>query len=136
MRLWITYESLAATNLADSMFPREAVDNASLIWHTIDTPLDAAADCRATSAPYCNHHVPFLGAYDAYLVVDGRANQQAHKLPPPPPRQTALSFSMESHVMRNRLRVSFWGVSLSAEGIVAIVAALLIIFAVLAVSRF
>jgi hypothetical protein len=42
---------------------------------------------------------------------------------------------MESFVMRNRLRVSFWGLHLNAEGIVAIVAALLIFIAVLAASR-
>jgi hypothetical protein len=42
---------------------------------------------------------------------------------------------MESFVMRNRLRVSFWGLHLTAEGIVAIVAAVLIIVVVLAASR-
>lgn len=43
---------------------------------------------------------------------------------------------MESLVMRNRLHVSFWGLNLTAEGIVAIGAALLIVVAVLAVYRF
>jgi hypothetical protein len=36
---------------------------------------------------------------------------------------------------RPRLQVKFWGISIHAEGIIAIVAALLIIFAVLAVYR-
>lgn len=38
--------------------------------------------------------------------------------------------------MRHKLQVSFWGFSISAEGIVAIGAALLIVFAGLAVYRF
>jgi hypothetical protein len=42
---------------------------------------------------------------------------------------------MESHVMRNRPQVTLWGIHLNAEGIVAIVAALLIALAVLVVSR-
>jgi hypothetical protein len=43
-----------------------------------------------------------------------------------PPK--ALSFfRMESHAMRNRLQVSFWGLHLAADGIVAIAAALLIV---------
>jgi hypothetical protein len=44
-------------------------------------------------------------------------------------------FEIESLVMRNRLRVSFWGLHLTADGIVAIAAALLIVIAVLAASR-
>ncbi len=46
-----------------------------------------------------------------------------------------MFFQMESHAMRNRLQVSFWGLHLTAEGIVAIAAALLIVVAVLAASR-
>jgi hypothetical protein len=42
---------------------------------------------------------------------------------------------MESFVMRNRLRVSFWGLRLTAEGVVAIIVALLIVIAVLVASR-
>jgi hypothetical protein len=42
---------------------------------------------------------------------------------------------MESHAMRNRLHVSFWGIHLTAEGIVAIAAAVLIVSAVLLASR-
>jgi hypothetical protein len=42
---------------------------------------------------------------------------------------------MESFAMRNRLRVSFWGLHLTAEGVVAIVVALLIVIAVLVASR-
>lgn len=42
---------------------------------------------------------------------------------------------MESRVMRNRLQVSFWGLHLTAGGVVAIAAALLIVIAVLAASR-
>jgi hypothetical protein len=45
-------------------------------------------------------------------------------------------FSMESHAMRNRLRVSFWGLHLTAEGIVGIAAAMLIVIVVVAASRF
>ncbi|MGY4500905.1 hypothetical protein ACVWYH_004836 [Bradyrhizobium sp. GM24.11] len=37
--------------------------------------------------------------------------------------------------MRNRLQVSFWGMHLAAEGVVAIVVALLIVIAVLVASR-
>jgi hypothetical protein len=37
--------------------------------------------------------------------------------------------------MRNRLQVSFWGLHLTAEGVIAI-AALLIVIAVLAAYRF
>ncbi|SDS40931.1 hypothetical protein SAMN05444158_1974 [Bradyrhizobium canariense] len=37
--------------------------------------------------------------------------------------------------MRNRLHVSFWGLHLTAEGIVTIVAALVIVIAVLVASR-
>jgi hypothetical protein len=45
---------------------------------------------------------------------------------------------MESHVMRNRLQVSFWGLHLNAEGVIAIAAALLIVlvFALLLTQRF
>jgi hypothetical protein len=35
---------------------------------------------------------------------------------------------MESHAMRNRLQFSFWGLHLIADGVFAIVAALLIVF--------
>jgi hypothetical protein len=42
---------------------------------------------------------------------------------------------MESRVMRNRLQVSFWGLRLTAEGIVAIAAALLIVFVMVAVAK-
>ncbi len=37
--------------------------------------------------------------------------------------------------MRNRLQVSFWGVHLTAEGIIAIAAALLIVIMLVAASR-
>lgn len=37
--------------------------------------------------------------------------------------------------MRNRLQVSVWGIHLTAEGVFAIVAALVIVVAVLAASR-
>jgi len=43
---------------------------------------------------------------------------------------------MESYVMRHRLQIRFWGISISADGIVAIGAVLLIIFAGLAAYRF
>ena len=52
-----------------------------------------------------------------------------------PPK--ALSFfQMESDAMRNRLQVSFWGLHLAAEGVIAIAATLLIVIAVLAAYRF
>lgn len=38
--------------------------------------------------------------------------------------------------MRHRLQVRFWGFSISADGIVAIGAALVVVLAVLAVYRF
>jgi hypothetical protein len=44
-------------------------------------------------------------------------------------------FSMESPAMRNRLQVSFWGLHLSAEGVTAIAAALIIVIAILVASR-
>jgi hypothetical protein len=50
-----------------------------------------------------------------------------------PPK--VLVVSMESLVMRNRLQVSFWGLHLTAEGIVAINAALAIVIALLAASN-
>ena len=37
--------------------------------------------------------------------------------------------------MRNRLQVSFWGLRLTAEGIVAIAAAVLVVIALLVASR-
>jgi hypothetical protein len=51
------------------------------------------------------------------------------------PPKALRFFSMESHAMRNRLQVSFWGLHLTAEGIVAIGAALLIVIAVLMATR-
>jgi hypothetical protein len=42
---------------------------------------------------------------------------------------------MESHVMRNRLQVTFWGIHINAEGIVAIAAAVVIVTVVLLASR-
>jgi hypothetical protein len=38
--------------------------------------------------------------------------------------------------MRNRLQVSFWGLHLTAEGVIAIAAALLIVIAVVAAYKF
>ncbi len=38
--------------------------------------------------------------------------------------------------MRNRLHIKFWGLHLTADGIVAIAAALVIVILVLAASRF
>jgi hypothetical protein len=43
---------------------------------------------------------------------------------------------MESRVMRNRLQVRFWGIAVAADGIVAVIAALLIMLAMLAAYRF
>jgi hypothetical protein len=42
---------------------------------------------------------------------------------------------MESHAMRNRLQVRFWGLHLTADGIVAIAAALLIVVLVVFAYR-
>jgi hypothetical protein len=44
-------------------------------------------------------------------------------------------FKMESRVMRNRLSLSFWGLHITAEGVVAIVVALLIVMAVIVAAR-
>jgi hypothetical protein len=38
--------------------------------------------------------------------------------------------------MRHKLQVSFWGISINAEGIVAIAAALVVVLALLAFNRF
>lgn len=46
-----------------------------------------------------------------------------------------LIFQMESHVMRNRLRVRFWGLHLTADGVIGIAAALVIVFALLLTLR-
>ncbi len=59
----------------------------------------------------------------------------AHINDPHPPDALALVFKMESYAMRNRLEVRFWGLHLNAEGIVAIVVALIIVLSVLAASR-
>ena len=65
------------------------------------------------------------------MVVDGYADRRAGKSSP-----KALSFSMESRVMRNLLQVDFLGLlHINAEGIVAITAAVLIVIAVLLGSR-
>jgi hypothetical protein len=53
-----------------------------------------------------------------------------------PPEKMALKFFKESCMMRHKLQVKFWGISINAEGIVAIAASLLIVFAILAVCRF
>ena len=55
--------------------------------------------------------------------LDGKANRRTDEAPP-----EGSQFQMESLVMRNRLQVSLWGLRLDAQGIVAIAAALLIVF--------
>jgi hypothetical protein len=59
------------------------------------------------------------------LLVDQPANRKTDKSSP-----EGSLFSMESF-MRNRLQVSFWGLHLTADGMVAIGAAVLIVIAVL-----
>lgn len=66
--------------------------------------------------------------------VDAPENRHADASSPIPDRQLSI-FQVESHVMRNRLQVSFLGMHLSAEGIVAIAAALLFVISVLAAYR-
>jgi hypothetical protein len=67
-----------------------------------------------------------------YDDLDGDSNPEADTSSP----EGSHVFSMESYVMRDRLQVSLWGLNLTAEGIVAIAAALLIVVAVLAAYRF
>jgi hypothetical protein len=63
----------------------------------------------------------------ASWLLTRRQNRQADRSSPKGSR-----FSMENPVMRNRLQVSFWGLHLTAEGIMAIAAAVAIVIAVLA----
>ena len=65
--------------------------------------------------------------------LDGKTNQRTDKSPP----EGSPFFNGEPG-MRNRLQVSFWGLRLDAQGIVAIAAALLIVlvFALLLALRF
>ncbi len=63
--------------------------------------------------------------------VDAPEKRHADASSPIPDRQLSI-FQVESHVMRNRLQVSLLGMHLTAEGIVAIAAALLIVISVLA----
>lgn len=50
------------------------------------------------------------------------------------PKALILS-QMESCLMRDRLQVSFWGLHLTADGVVAIAVALLIIITVVVASK-
>jgi hypothetical protein len=65
--------------------------------------------------------------------LDGKANRRTDKLSP-----EGSQFLNGEPGMRNRLQVSFWGLRLDADGIVAIAAALLIVlvFALLLALRF
>jgi len=77
---------------------------------------------------------PNQGHTKSNFAVDGPA-QIGRQIDRP---RKALDVSMESLVMRNRLQVSFWGLHLAADGIVAISAALFIVlvFALLFALRF
>jgi hypothetical protein len=55
--------------------------------------------------------------------LDGKANRRADKSPP-----EGSQFLNGEPGMRNRLQVRLWGLLLDADGIVAIAAALLIVF--------
>jgi hypothetical protein len=65
--------------------------------------------------------------------LDGKANRQTDRSPP-----DGSQFLNGEPAMRNRLQVSFWGLHLDADGIIAIAAALLIVlvFALLLALRF
>jgi hypothetical protein len=74
--------------------------------------------------------VPKQGSRRPACLLTHRQNVgQIHR----PPK--AFLFQMESHAMRNRLHISFGGIHLTAEGIVAIATAVLIVGAVLLASR-
>jgi hypothetical protein len=65
--------------------------------------------------------------------LDGKTNQRTDRSPP-----EGSQFLNGEPAVRNRLQVSFWGLHLDAQGIVAIAAALLIVlvFALLLALRF
>ena len=65
--------------------------------------------------------------------LDGKPNRRTHGSP-----SEGSQFFNGEPGMRNRLQVSFWGLRLDAQGIVAIAAALLIVlvFALLLALRF
>ena len=72
------------------------------------------------------------GLSQAHSLLTARlVGAQEHSSP-----EGSRVFSMESHAMHNRLQVSFWGLHLTAEGIVGIAAAMLIVIVVVAASRF
>jgi hypothetical protein len=100
----------------------------TFIWHTVDT----------AARPRCRHqrlaaiaNSPVKGVCTGcFLWTDPEIGRQIHR----PPK--ALTFSMESRVMRNVLQVDFLGLlHINAEGIVAIEAAVLIVIGVLVASR-
>jgi hypothetical protein len=65
-------------------------------------------------------------------AIDARPRLSAHQSSP----NGSQVFQKESLAMRNRLQVSFWGIRVIADGVVAIAAALLIlmVFAVVMAS--
>jgi hypothetical protein len=82
--------------------------------------------------PLRQPHIPYQGSAPANSLLT--AYQICTQINRPP--KALMFFQMESRVMRNRLQVSFWGMHLTAEGIVGIAAALLIVIVVVAASRF
>lgn len=98
---------------------RKPVDNSKKRWLTDPSVLKG-------TAVFFRDHQP--GRH-----LDGKTNQRTDRSPP-----EGSQFFNGEPAMRNRLQVSFWGLRLDAQGIVAIAAALLIVlmFALLLALRF
>jgi hypothetical protein len=103
----------------ESLVMRKPVDNVEKRWRT-------GANVSKGVAVFSRDRCP-AGS------LDGKTNQRADRSPP----EGSQVFNGEP-AMRNRLQVSFWGLRLDAQGIVAIAAALLIVlvFALLLALRF
>ena len=93
----------------------------------LGTPLTqrfgGTADCRAISIPCCKHHVPYQGNGSSVLPVDGQANRRADTTSP---KGSQVFFNGEPR-MSDKLFIDFWGATISADGIYAIVAAVIIV---------
>jgi hypothetical protein len=97
-----------------------------------DTPLTqrfgGTVDYRAISIACRRRHVPYQGEWRAAFAVDGPLSRRADKSAP----RRLSCFSMESHAMSDKLLINLFGLTISADGIYAIVAAVIIIVFVLA----
>jgi hypothetical protein len=103
----------------ESLVMRKPVDNSEKRWLTYPCVSKGAAVFRQDRAS-AGH-------------LDGKANRRTDRSPP----EGSQFFNGEPD-MRNRLQVSFWGLNVDAQGIIAIAAALLIVlvFALLLALRF